>query len=213
MRYIKYVVFTFICMIFVPLVSHADCDYQREAELSRIASNVQINYTYEITRGYPTFTVNITNVTNDIYIEDNFEHSFSGQTEFKQDYRLGQNSVEYTIRSNDNNCKGYSITTKYVNFPYYNQFSSLPECQNSDLEMCSLWYNSSSYTQDEFLEDLEKAKSNKKEVPSEKKEKEGALDVLKDMLSNKMVIVFGVVVLIAVIILAIYFVLKKVRKR
>ena len=48
MRYIKYVVFTFICMIFVPLVSYADCDYQREAELSRIASNVQINYTYEI---------------------------------------------------------------------------------------------------------------------------------------------------------------------
>ena len=89
----------------------------------------------------------------------------------------------------------------------------MPECQNSDLEMCSLWYNSSSYTQDEFLEDLEKAKSNKKEVPSEKKEKEGALDVLKDMLSNKMVIAFGVIVLIAVIILAIYFVLKKVRKR
>ncbi len=213
MKYFKYVIFTLVCMFFIPLISHADCDYQREAELSRIASNVQVNYTYKITRGYPTFTVNITNVTNDIYIEDNFEHSFSGKSEFSQDYRLGQNSVEYTIRSNDNNCKGYSILTKYVNFPYYNQFSVLPECQNSDLEMCSLWYNSSSYTQDEFLEELQKVKSNKKTVSTEKEEKESAFDILKDILNNKIVIVFGVVVLIAIIVLGAYFVVKKVRKR
>ena len=58
---VKYVICALICMCVTPTFVHAKCDYQRQAELSRIASNVQLAYTYDSTE----FTVFVSNLTID----------------------------------------------------------------------------------------------------------------------------------------------------
>ena len=66
---IKYVLFTLICMCVTPLITHAECDYQRQAELARLASNVQLTYTYNSDSG---FQVIMTNLTSDLYAVNNY---------------------------------------------------------------------------------------------------------------------------------------------
>ena len=66
-KQIKYVIFALMCMCVTPLITHAECDYQRKAELSRMASNVQFSYTYDENID---FTVNITNIIDDIYVSN-----------------------------------------------------------------------------------------------------------------------------------------------
>ena len=64
----KYLIFFIICFFLNPIISNAECSYERQAELSKIASNVQIAYSYENDMGNPVFSVNIINITNDIYV-------------------------------------------------------------------------------------------------------------------------------------------------
>lgn len=207
-RRLKYLLFALVCIFVTPLMTHAKCDYQRQAELSRIASNVQISYTAKIVNNSPEYTVNILNVPNDIYIVDSAGNKFASQSEFVHKYFIWDNKVSFTIYSNDNNCKGESILTKSVSFPHYNQYSSLPECQqHADLNLCSLWYNTSSYSQNEFLTALNKA-SNVKTI-SEVKEEKGWTDVFKGIIHDNFIYV--VLSVICVIILSVIIVVRKVR--
>ena len=73
-RHIKYVICALICMCVTPTFVHAKCDYQRQAELSRIASNVQVAYTYDSVE----FTVFVSNLTSDLYITDNYGREYYG---------------------------------------------------------------------------------------------------------------------------------------
>ena len=65
----KTILFIIAIALVLPFSVKAECDYEREAELSRIASNVQFSYTYRMNNnGSLVFDVNIINVPEDIYI-------------------------------------------------------------------------------------------------------------------------------------------------
>ena len=81
-RWYKYLTVLFVFLFIFPLNSKAECDYKRMAELNKIASNVQVVYNYDVGQdGVPVFKLNIGNITNDIYVEDNYGGIYEKNTE------------------------------------------------------------------------------------------------------------------------------------
>lgn len=135
--------FMLILLFMFPFFVKAECNYQRKSDLSKIASNVQISYTYSVKQGEePIFFVTVSNLTNDIYALDNYENtlSFSGEGTFQ--YNSGS-TIKYTFFSNDPNCMGEKVMTKYLKLPYFNPNYNTKECnENPGFKYCKLWdYN------------------------------------------------------------------------
>ena len=100
-------------------------------------------------------------------------------------YYIWDNKADYTIYSNDNNCKGEVLLTKHISFPYYNQYSVLPECQKyASSELCSIWYDTSNYSELEFIDALTKVGNTSKELfkAEDNDLKTTVLDVIMDNL-------------------------------
>lgn len=212
-RYLVYILLSFSCLF--PFSVNAECDYQRKAELSRIASNVQFSYNYETNYGGGAFfKVFVTNLTSDIYIKDDRENNFPLVGESELSYLSGD-SIKYEIYSNDNNCKDEIILTKYISLPIYNSFYSSPECQeHPDFKYCQKW---SEYSID--TEKFEKEYSkyvNNLSVQDPTSESEKLSDILKAVFNEyKVLIITGMVFLLIVIIVYIlrkYKLLSKIRR-
>ena len=202
---IKYVFFAVICMCVTPLVTHAECDYQRQAELSRLASNVQMSYTYDVANGV-NFTLYMTNLTNDVYIVDEFGNTFSGVGEKSMLYSSSNVSgfqqgkqVGFEIYSNDNNCKDYLIMNKYINFPKFNAYSTLDECkQHPNFKYCQMWVDTSSITYDQFIDELNKSTSSSQTVEAEAEE--NIWDEVITFLTQPHIVIVGSILIILVLI-------------
>ena len=174
---IKYILFTLVCVFITPLVTRAECNYQRQAELSRLASNVQFSYTYDITTGVD-FTLYMTNLTDDIYIVDEFGNVFNGAGEKSKLYSSNTvsgfqqgNQVRFEIYSNDNECKNYLIMNKYVNFPKFNIYSTLDECkQHPSFKYCQIWADTASINYDQFINELNVSLNTTKTIREEAEE-------------------------------------------
>ncbi len=139
----KYLFVFFAGLLVTPAITHAECGYERQAELSRIAANVQVGYSYQMENNYPIFTVNITNVTNDIYIDE----SVNGQriiniSEATMNYKGDNLNISFNIYSNDQNCPNEKLLTKYINIPKYNFLSTSDECKKyPNFKYCGVWLN------------------------------------------------------------------------
>lgn len=154
-RYVKYFLCLLFCLFVCPLITHAACDYQRMAELSKIASNVQFSYSYEVVDGYPQFIANISNITSDIYLEDNYGNIINSNNEIQFSV-TGSDLLKYNIYSKDNSCYGELLTTKYLSLPIYNYYSEDSLCQkNLNSKYCQKW-GSFDITYDDFKYDLTK---------------------------------------------------------
>lgn len=156
MRKIFGYLFILLCFMALPSVCSAkyfetaSCDYVRKAELSRIASNVQLSYNYEIVGSIPRFYVNISNVTSDIYVEDEtYGNVIDKDGVVTYDY--SGVTIKYNIYSNDDNCKGEKILTKYVTLPGYNAFSKFYKCDKyPEFKYCQVWLDTRGLTQEDF---------------------------------------------------------------
>lgn len=131
-----------LCLALFPLGVKAECDYQRKADLQKIASNVQINSSYRLNENrVPIFTIELSNITPDIYVVDNYGNTITPDSNKVFEVYSGT-SMTYNIYSADINCHGYSITTKYVKLQPYNKFYNSDECKEyPEFKYCSLWYN------------------------------------------------------------------------
>lgn len=160
MRLFRYFIFICICVFAFPLYTQADCDYARKAELNRLASNVQLSYTYDVADGVE-FTLYVTNLTDDIYMVDDEGNKFTSINDFKLTYNYSK-KIKYDIYSNDKNCQDEKLLSKYITLPNYNLFSALPECQQyADFALCYVFNNTTSYSETEFYDELEKYKASK----------------------------------------------------
>lgn len=150
----KYLIFFIICFFLNPIISNAECSYERQAELSKIASNVQIAYSYENDMGNPVFSVNIINITNDIYVLDNYGNSFKT---FESNFNYSKGTtVNFEIYSNDSSCYGEKLLTKYINIPEINQFALTEECEKyPTFKLCQLWLDTSNISYDDFRKSIE----------------------------------------------------------
>ena len=192
-----------IIIFIIPGIVQAECSYERTAELSRIASNVQFSYDYDDDLN---FNVTISNLTNDIYITDDSMNFFSGTGEKNMNYINGT-SISYSIFSNDPSCKDEKLLTKYVNLPSYNYYYSSDECQRyPNFKYCTLW-GATDIDVEQFESELAKYINSDDVVNNEVKKNNLWLDFLED---NKVQII---VCLIGVIVIALIFVVRRIRKK
>lgn len=201
-RVYKYLLVFVGSLFMFPLVSNAECSYERQAELSRIASNVQFSYTYDVADYKAKFHVHITNLTKDIYLVDNYGRVFQNNGDATAEFTNHGNSIAFEIFSNDSSCKGQLITTKYITLPYYNMIHDSVECgEYPDFKYCDLWLNTSGVTGSEFETELGKYKQNStstiKNTNSDMKQTVSILNLLKEYYY----ILIAVIILIVAIIL------------
>lgn len=208
-RIYKYL-FVFLGSLFIfPLVSSAECSYERQAELSKIAANVKFSYTYVVSNGLPVFNVIITNLTNDIYVKDDSMNTFSGSGEKTATYQNGT-SVSYSIYSNDNTCKGERILTKYINLPTYNNYSSSEECRtNSDFKYCQVW-DATGVNVDDFNQQYANYTMQLNKKNQETTQQDNVVQMIKQFINNNLTIIIACLVAISILIMM--FIYKKVRK-
>lgn len=207
MTKMKYLLFVFICLFVFPFNARAACDYQRVAELSKIASNVQLSYSYYPDEdGIPIFGVNVSNITSDIYVVDE-DHGIIGNTTADNlAYGYGTTRATFTVYSNDPNCKGERLLTQYVNFPSYNTYSNSYLCKdNSSFQYCKIWSNTSSLNTEDFQNAMEEySKNNGDDTNIEDN------NSLLDFINDNLVLIIVVVI---VLILSSYVLLKRRRRR
>jgi hypothetical protein len=184
------------------LISNAECSYERQAELSKIASNVQINYTYGM-QDKLVFYLSVSNVPSDIYIVDPYGWEIRSNVD-DIEYTGGTSHI-FTIYSNDSNCYGKKLSTKYVNLPYFNEYSTDERCKTArGFKYCNLWLDTRSMNKEKF--DIEYAKYMSNNNSTSVVENDG-YDIL-DSLSVYAYVIAGIIVLILI-----YFILIKVKNR
>lgn len=204
-KYLVYILLSFSCLF--PFSVNAECDYQRKAELSRIASNVQFSYNYDENND---FTVNITNLTDDIYIKDDYDNYMSGVGEKQYSYNNGD-TIRYTIYSNDNNCKDEEIMTRYLSLPYYNPYSDTSECkEHPDFKYCQRWSNSS-VDFDKFNNELIKYKNELHANDDNNDTNISIVESIIDYFKNNIYVIF--VIIISLIIIIMIFIMHKFRRK
>lgn len=188
----------FICMCVTPLITHAECDYQRLAELSRLASNVQFSYTYDLSQGL-TFTLYVTNLTSDLYTKDAFENVIYGGSEKQFSYSSG--NYNFTIYSNDSACAGEELLTKSINLPTLNVYSLYDECnQYPRFKYCQQW-GEFSISEEDFYAELNNYKRNLETTKIEPNGDSINLSIISDVLKNNfyMFVIFGIAILFLVV--------------
>ena len=203
-RVYKYLIVSLGCMFISPLVTHAECSYERQAELSRIASNVGFSYNYEMVNSYPEFTVNINNITNDIYIEENIlGQTIYGVGEKQLHYYNDNLSISFDIYSNDQSCRGEKLLTQYITLPKYNFFSTSDECKEyPSFQYCAMWLNTT-INVDQFNDAL-KAYKHEHATKTETKEPSLQEKILKFFKENQTILIISVAALVLLVGILIY---------
>lgn len=160
----KIILSTLIAIMLLPVcVKASDCDYNEQANLRKIASNVTASYDYIESSDSVTFSVTLTNLTSDIYIVD----SATGRTYYYNNspeltingYSAGTN-IRYSIYASKANCIKEYLTIKYVNLPSYNKYYKDPLCTGLEqYSVCSKWQNIN-MTYDDFTKTVSAYKNN-----------------------------------------------------
>ena len=138
----------FMLLILFPSVVFArnssGCDYKLFANLKKLASNVNISYTYKIVDDVAYFDVTLSNIQNDMYFID----SFSGNIYYYNNTSNGEITIRdypsgnyvYTFFSNNSDCFDEVLVKKRINLPYYNPYYKYDECYgNENYKLCQRW--------------------------------------------------------------------------
>lgn len=197
------------CIFIFPSLVHAECSFERGAELSRIASNVQLSYNYKLEYGLE-YDVHITNLTNDVYAMDNFGNVFTGNGDITKHYSHDENvsfysgdTIYYNIYSNDDNCKGEYLMKKYITLNDYNEYSTSPEClKYPDFKYCQKWISMAGIDTTLFQQELKKYSSSISNKSNDNFE--SSADVFNFINSNVIIAVS-----IIVLVIGVYFLRRK----
>ena len=194
MKIIKYLFVSIILMMIFPIVTNAECNYERLAELSKIAGNVKLSYTYNVVDNKPIFTVNIVNVTNDIYVKDELYENVFTQFENNHTYDFNGETIDYNIYSNDPNCKGELVYKTQLSLPTFNEYSNRTECEkNPKFKFCQKWLNTKEVDVAEFYTKYESyLDDNNNDIKNAEKEN----TFLNFISNNRLLIIFVIICII-----------------
>lgn len=88
MNKIVKIAFAIIVFAFFPIIVHAECPYDVQSKLKKVASNINYDYNYTENNNTVNFTIRFTNVTPQIYIYDEIHN--------KSYYNTGSNELKIT---------------------------------------------------------------------------------------------------------------------
>ena len=165
----------FFISFFIVLDVKASCSYTTLANLKKLASNVNVTYTYNIVENTATFNIRFANLTRDIYVYDSYnDKSYYDTGEIVlNDFKDGT-KYRFFIKSNDSNCKDELLMTKYISLPKYNKFYGDPICNGiENYTLCQKWgtFNTTSYSDYKNQINKYKASLNKEKVVIDEEKK------------------------------------------
>lgn len=146
-RYYIYLLMVFT-ILFLPRTVFAApvCDYRILSEQRDKARNINLSYSYKMENGVPVFSVTISNLFDDMYVEDQLTkkvyHSkdFTSTSELVLDGYRDDLKIRYVIYSKVNGCYGKSLLTLYATLPNYNEFSADEVCVGAEeYSLCQRW--------------------------------------------------------------------------
>lgn len=152
----KNILFLLVSFMFInsSALTYGGCEYSTVSRMKSIVSNVNISYSYTIVNNKASFSVTLNNITNDIYFYDtitnrDYYYSDTNNGEITINNYTGY-SGNYKFYSNNDNCRGISLGSKYYNFPSYNKYYNDPLCKDiPNYSLCQKW-NEVNYSQEEF---------------------------------------------------------------
>jgi hypothetical protein len=192
------------------------CENKTLSDYRSLAGNINITYDYRMVDGrmalldgQPIFDVTISNIYDDIYIVDTSTNktytykSFSSETELIIKGYKDNQKIKYQIYTSATGCYGQLLTTRYVTFPNYNEYSADEICKGAEeYSMCQRW-GAVSGTYEEFVAKVTTYKENKnKPIPEEKIPSQFATfmeKVFKFIGDYYIFLVAGVVIIILVV--------------
>lgn len=161
-RYILFILFLIIPFN-VLAVSKTSCNYSLVAKLKGLANNVNITYSYEINNDMVKYSIELVNISEDIYFIDNntknkyyYSDTINGSIKLNG-YSSG--NVRYTFYSNNSDCMNEKLVVKNVNLPYYNKFYKYDECIGiEEFNLCKKWIKYDGFY-DDFVRSVNEYKS------------------------------------------------------
>ena len=192
-------------LVLFPVSSKAlECSYAEQARLRNIASNVTTSYEYVENNGNVTFNVILTNITNEIYIQDyidrnnNKNYYYNDSNEIKiTGYTPGTN-IRYLIYPTKGNCTSSYLTNKYVNLPYYNKYYKDPLCDGKTYSVCNKW-TKVTYTYEEFAKKINELDKKDEVIEENIKEEKSIFDIISKFIFDYYIFIIAGGVLIVVI--------------
>ena len=184
---------------------NASCNYTRLANLKKIASNVNVTYTYRIEDNKALFDIRFANLTDDIYLYDSFnDKKYTGKGEILlKDFKDGI-KYKFYIRSNDEHCKDEGLTTKYVTLPKYNIYYGDSICEGiEDYTLCQRWGTFGANSYDEYVRQINKYKLSLKNNNKEEEQKEEITlvqKVVRFILKNYVIVLITIIIVCLVLI-------------
>ena len=185
--------------------SEASCTYKRISDLKKIASNVNITYTYTIVDNKASFDIRFANLTNDIYLYDSFndkKYNVEGEVILKN-YIDGV-KYRFFINSNDKDCKDEQLVTRYVTLPKYNIYYGDPICNGiEDYTLCQKWGSFNINNYDAYQLQIEKYKASliKKEKNTKTEETTKINEKFVDFFLKYYAFIFTGIIVICLIII------------
>ena len=211
MKRVSILLTIFICFCLSITKVNASCSYTRIANLKKLASNVNITYTYTIVNNEASFDIRIANLTNDIYVYDVYndkKYTTRGEIVLR-DFKDGM-KYRFLIRSNDSNCEAELLSTRYVTLPKYNVYYGDPICKGiEDYTLCQKWGTFNAVNHDDYVGQVNKYKASLSKNKNNKEE-EKELTVVEKIVN--FFLKYYIIVLISIIVIClglIYYISKK----
>lgn len=166
----KFILFILISFMFInsSALTYGGCDYSTVARMKSIVSNINVSYDYKIVDNQVSFSITLNNLTEDIYFKD----TGSGNIYYYSNTNDGEITINnysgvsgsYKFYSNNNNCRGISLGTKYYSFPSYNKYYNDPLCADiPNYSLCQKWAKVN-YSREEFENSISEYLDTKEEV-------------------------------------------------
>ena len=201
MKKVLKVLIFFVCFLAFKTNTLASCSYTRLAELKRMASNVNITYTYTISSKKALFDIRVANLNNDIYLYDSYNNKKYEVVEFLlKNYQDGT-KYRFFIKSNDRNCKDEILLTKYVTLPRYNILYGDPICEGiSDYTLCQRWGSFNITDYNTYINQIKKYKASlvKPNEIIKVDNKESLLDKILDFLLDYYIYILVLIIIIGI---------------
>ena len=138
-------------LLIIPLSVSASCDSSSLSRYKSLAANISNYYEYNGS----SFDVTFYNVSSELKIvnkldgREYFPNSNFGDVVINN-FSDGDTS-SFAVYPSTGECSIYRVFTFYINFPYYNKYSSDEICINNTSVLCSKWTNTSMYNYDQFV--------------------------------------------------------------
>ncbi len=173
------------CLFLVPfkVEAYSYCPTDSMIRYQKLATNITTTYSYVEQNNSITFTGNILNVHQDLFVVNNTTEEIyypnSDITNFTLSNLSEGVSYSFTVYTALGGCEDRALYTFYISLPYYNQYYTHSECVGyEEHSYCQRWAKAN-ITEEQFLKELSSYKESliKDDIDDETTDDNGGFDI------------------------------------